>query len=213
MEQLKLKFGSVGEFHVTLEWKTDYGSDGPIGMTWGDLQFWIEGTLIWGQLDAAGKTAGITWSWIDLLEFLGNALPYLIEEEQYPITFGKNDEKPKHLGELRGMAKLRAARISGADADEEDERLRDFFLVHDLSEALQGAYPPKLLFLRRGSQMLAATNRQEFVLSFTDTIATFERLGDAIFERISGLTDVRSEVARVRWCKRHDMSKEGRILN
>lgn len=211
MEQVKLNFGAVGKFHVNLEWRNDYGNDGPIGMTWGSLQLWIEGTLVWGQLDKVGAPSGITWSWIDLLEFLSNALPYLIEEEQYPITFGPRDEKPRHLGELRGMAKLRARHIPDADADEEDDRLRDFLLVHDFSEALQGAYPPKLSFLRRGSQMLAATNRQEFVLSLTETITTFEHLGNEIFSRIAELSDKRSELARSRWNARNEMSNLQRL--
>lgn len=211
MEQVKSNFGTVGKFHMNLEWRDDYGSDGPIGKTWGNLQLWIEGTLVWGQLDNAGTPNGITWSWIDLLEFLGNSLPYLVEEEQYPISFESHDEKPRHLGELRGMVKLRAARISESDADQEDDLLRDFLLVHDISEALQGAFPPKLLFLRRGNQMLVATSRQEFVLSFEETIEAFEQIGDEIFSRIKDLKDKRSETARVRWSARHEMSNIKRL--
>jgi Zn-dependent peptidase ImmA (M78 family) len=208
---MKLNFGTAGKFHIHLEWRDDYGTDGPIGKTWGNLQLWIEDTLVWGQLDSTGAPIGITWSWIDLLEFLGNSLPYLIEEEQQPIVFGSHDDKPRHLGQLRGMTKLRASHISEAEADDEDERLSDFLMVHDFSEALEGAFPPKLLFLRRGRQMLAATTRQEFVLPFDDTISTLESIGDAIFDRIAGLTDARSEIARTRWTNRSEMPNLQRL--
>src|SRR5471030_411567 len=95
MEQVKFNFGSVGALHVNLEWRDDYDSDGPIGRTWGDLQLSIGDTLVWGELDSHGGTRGVTWNWIDILEFLGNAWLYLTEEEQYPITFDTRFEDRK----------------------------------------------------------------------------------------------------------------------
>jgi Zn-dependent peptidase ImmA (M78 family) len=209
MEEVK-SFGSVAAFYVSIGWRDDYGSDGPIGKTWGELQLWVGNTPVWGQRDNAGRTEGITWSWIELLEFLANAWPYLIEEEQYPIVFSR-DEEPRHLGQLWGSAKLRLGKLSDDAADQEDEQLRDFLTVHDLSEALQGAFPPKLLCMRRGSQMLVATTRQEFVLSFDETMTTFSQIGDAIYARIVKLTDTRSENARNRWQHRDEKSNLERL--
>ena len=113
-------------------------------------------------------------------EFLATAWPYLQEEEQYPITFDSVLDEPAHLGELRGKAKLRRRNLPEAQAEEEDAILRDFTAVHDLAEALQGAYPPSLLLLRQGNTMLAATARQEWTLPFDETMATLAALGEAI---------------------------------
>lgn len=211
MEPVKSSFGVAGAFRVVLEWRNDYGSDGPVGRTWGDLQLWVGDTLVWGALDSSGQTEGITWSWIELLEFLGNAWPYLLEEEQHPITFDMRREEPAHIGELWGRAKLRWRRLSEECADREDALLRDFLAVHDFAEALQGACPPKLLFLRRGGQMLVATDRQEWILSFVTTKSTLKDLGEAVKDRLSGLIDQRSVSAITRWEKRDTMPAVQRL--
>lgn len=210
MEQVKLNFGPAGALHVNLEWRDDYGSDGPIGRTWGKLQLWIGDTLVWGELDSHGGTRGITWNWIDILEYLGNAWLYLTEEEQYPITF-EHLQEPSHLGELWGKAKLRFRNLPDDVADQEDDLLRDFLAVHDLSEAVHGISLSKLLCLRRGKQMIAATIRQEFVLSFAETMGTLEQLGNAIAKRLAGLSDRRSEIATSRWQKRDEISPFRRL--
>ena len=210
MEQMKLTFGEIGAFHVNIEWRDNYGSDGPVGRTWGDLRLWIGDTLVWGERDSHGQAKGITWNWIDLLEFLGNAWPYLWEEEQYPISFDRREE-PAHLGELSGKAKLRWLKLHEDLADQEDELLRDFLAVHDFSEGLHGIVLPKLLCLRRGKQMISATTRQEFILSFSETMATFENMGNEIVARLEGLTDKRSMIARARWTERDNVSALQRL--
>lgn len=211
MEREKLSFGDGGALRIILEWRDDYESDGPIGKTWGDLQLWVDGTLVWGQLDASGQIHGVTWNWIELLEFLGNAWPYLTEEEQLPITFDNHEERPKHLGELYGRAKYRWHKLNGQEVDAEDALLRDFLAVHDLTEALHGAQPPQLLLLRQGNQMLVATTRQEWTLPFTVTMSTLEKLSEAIIERLAHLKDQRSEIARSRWESRDSMPAAKRL--
>lgn len=211
MGQEKLSFGVAGAFRVVLEWRDDYGSDGPIGRTWGALQLWVGDTLVWGELDSSGQIEGITWSWIELLEFLGNAWPYLVEEEQHPIIFDIRQDEPAHIGELWGRAKLRWLKLPEEQVDREDALLRDFLAVHDFAEALQGAHPPKLLILRRGGQILAATVRQERILSFDMTMSTLKDLGEAIKDRLAGLTDLRSEIARTRWANRDTMPTVQRL--
>lgn len=204
MELDRLSFGTPGALRAILEWKHDYGSDGPIGKTWGELQLWIGETLVWGQLDSAGKIDGITWSWIDLLEFIGNAWPYLIEEEQYPIIFNnRTEEQPRRLGELWGYAKLRWNKLADESrVEKEDALLRDFLVVHDFSEALQGARPPQLLFLRRGNQMIVSTAQHEWILPFESTMSTLKALSETIFAQLASLSDQRSEIARARWKNR-----------
>ncbi len=203
--------GSPGGLRLVLRWRDDYGTDGPVGMTWGDLQLWVNDTLVWGALDATGHSEGIRWSWIELLEFLGNAWPYLVEEERYPIEFEQQTDTPRHLGELSGKARLRWHKLSEAQAESEDGLLRDFLSVHDFAEALQGAYPPSLLLMRQGNQMLAATNRNAWELPFASTLATLEELAEMIAERVADLGDSRSEQARKRWSERNAIDPARRL--
>ncbi|MFA7238928.1 MAG: ImmA/IrrE family metallo-endopeptidase [Sulfuricellaceae bacterium] len=211
MEREKISFGNSGALRIILEWRDDFESDGPIGKTWGDLQLWVGDTLVWGQLDASGQIQGVTWSWIELLEFLGNAWPYLIEEEQLPIIFDHREESPKHLGELCGRAKYRWSKLNEQEVDAEDALLRDFLAVHDLAEALHGAQPSQLLLLRQGNQMLVATTRQEWVLPFAVTMSTLEKLSEVVKEKIAPLEDTRSEIARSRWESRDSMPEGKRL--
>lgn len=207
----RISIGDEGALRAILDWKTDYGSDGPVGRSWGDLQLWIADTLVWGQLNRSGYTEGIAWGWVDLLEFLGNAWPYLIEEEQHPISFDTKEDEPSHLGELWGRAKIRWLKLAEEEVDREDALLRDFMTVHDLASALHGAVPPNLLFLRQGEQMVVATKRKEWILSFGPTMATLESLAEAIGNRLKGLEDERSKIACSRWDARNSMSKMRRL--
>ena len=56
--------------------------------TKGKLLLWIGEDLIWGKSLAFRTNEPIEWSWVELLEFLSNAWPYLEFEFGYP--FGLN---------------------------------------------------------------------------------------------------------------------------
>lgn len=207
----KHNFGLAGEFQITLSWKDEHPGHGPVAKTWGELTLWVRDRLVWGRQISDSETEGITWCWIDLLEFLGIAWPYLVEEEQYPFDFGAKKSEPVFLSEFWNKATHYLDQLSDAEADQKDARLRDFLLVHDFAEGLQGAFPPKLLLLRRGKQMLAATKEREAILSFDQTMAALECFGSAIMTRLSGLKDARSERACSYWVKRNAFSNIKRL--
>jgi len=207
-----LVFGKPGALRCILHWRDDYGSAGPVGRTWGDLQIWVDGTLIWGSPSGAGcQPQGLRWSWIDLPEFLAVAWPYLEEEETWPIEFASRFEAPRHLGELRGRAKLRRHNLAQGQAQAEAALLDDFLLVHDLGESLKGAFPPGLLLLREGVRMRVATTAREWRLDFADTMGTLQSLAQCILARTGTLDDTRSTLARNRWRARDDLDRRSRL--
>ncbi len=206
MERETVILGSENSLRIAIEWRSDYESNGPVGRTWGDLELWVEDTLVWGSIGVAKKPTGITWSWIDLLEFLANAWPYLANEEQHPIEFANHWDEPPCLGQLWGYAQVRWSHVADEVADREDEALRNFFAVHDFAEALRGAQPPQFLLMRQGELMIASTAKQQWELSYTATMSTLVDLGDSIAERIDTLTDARSTRARERWTLRDSTS-------
>ena len=157
----------------------------------------------------------VTWPQLfeklHLPEFLAVAWPYLQEEEAWPIEFRSRFEAPRHLGELRGRAKLRWRGLAEAQADLEEAQLNDFLLVHDLGEALKGAFPPSLLLLRDGLRMRVATVAREWLLDFDETMGTLETLADRILARTERLDDARSTLARNRWQTREDLDGRRRL--
>ena len=207
-----LVIGGADGLRCVLSWLDDYGTNGPVARTWGDLQLWVRDTLIWGNpAGNGGRPQGIRWSWIDLLEYLAIAWPYLEEEETHPIDFATLFEAPKHLGELRGRARLRWRSLPEEQVEEEEEQLDDFLLAHDLGQALKGAYPPSLLLLRHGHQMRAATREKEWALRYADSMSTLEALSERIAYRLSDLDDTRSKLALERWQARNQLQTLSRL--
>jgi Zn-dependent peptidase ImmA (M78 family) len=207
-----LIFGEPGALRCVLQWRDDYGSAGPVGRTWGDLQLWVDDTLVWGSPFAAGgQPRGLRWSWIDFAEFLAVAWPYLEEEETYPIAFASQLDMPRHPGELRGRAALRRRGLTQPQAEAEAALLDDFLLVHDLGESLKGAFPPSLLLLREGLRMRVATVAREWRLDFARTMDTLQALAEAVLARIETLGDARSTLARGRWHARGDLAALPRL--
>jgi len=185
-----------------LQWRDDYGSSGPAGVTWGDFQLWVGSTLVWGEFDEKGQPIVIRWNWIDLLDFLEVAWPYLNEEESYPLDFGNGLEAPEHAGELRGKARLRWLNFLDPQIEREDNLLRDFLSVHDLGDALHGSTPPSLVLLRQGNCMSAALATREWLLPYSETMETLAKVAESILERITSLDDVRTLTACQRWRER-----------
>ncbi|WP_058553883.1 ImmA/IrrE family metallo-endopeptidase [Thiohalocapsa sp. ML1] len=212
-----LVIGSTAGLRFVLNWgDDDWNDEGPIGRTWGELQLWVADTLVWGDTTGdGGKPAGIRWSWIDLLEFLAIAWPYLQEEETYPIDFdfATRFTAPEHLGQLRGKAKLRwrDPNLLPEHVETEQEALDDFLLVHDFGEALKGAFPPNLLLLRQGQQMRAATHARPWTLSYVECMSTLQALAQAIVDRLADLDDARSKLALERWQTRDQMDAGSRL--
>lgn len=195
-------FGSSTSIQIAIEWHNDVKSDGPLGKTWGNLQLWVADTLVWGSTGFPEKPVGITWSWIELFEFLANAWPYLENEEQHPIN---SLDDTNYLSELWERAQSRWESVPDDVADKEDELLRDFLAVHDLAEALQGAQPPQLLLLRQGERMIVSTFQKQWELPYKTVMSVLTEVCDFIADRISDLSDVRSTRVLKRWNQRNSL--------
>lgn len=201
MESETLTFGRLDALHGVLEWRAGYGTQGPVGKTWGDLSISIGHSLVWGRRDEFGTTEKLTWSWIDMLEFLTTAWPHLLADQTCPIPLDET-KHTRTLIDLRGRAFHRWSSRCAIEADDEDDALRDFLVVHDLGEALVGASAPTLVLLKQGDHMRAASARHEWLLPFADTMAALSELGNVIAKRITTLDDARSLRACARWLAR-----------
>lgn len=210
MESETLTFGRLEALHGALEWRSGYGTQGPVGKTWGDLSISVGHSIVWGRRDEFGMTEKLTWSWIDMLEFLTSAWPYLRRDQKCPPPFDGTAHIPAALTELRTRARQRWSSLSDDDADAEDNALRDFLVVHDFGQALAGAAAPTLILLKQGSRMRVASTQHDWLLSFADTMAALTELGEIIAERIETLPDARSMEAFARWAERNEANDGGK---
>lgn len=214
MEHEALNFGTKDGLHGQLTWRGGYGTQGPVGKTWGDLSMSIGRTLIWGRRDEFGAVESMTWCWVDLLEFLACAWHYLLHDEMGPPPFDEDETAaPITLGTLHARAIQRWNTLPDGQIDDEDNRLRDFLVVHDLGESLAGACPPALILLRHGELMHVSSENETWALPFVDTMVALGELGERIAERIEDLTDSRSTQVRTRWGSREPLPDTGRLAN
>ncbi len=105
--------------------------------TKGKLLLWIGEDLIWGKSLAFRTDEPIEWSWVELLEFLSNAWPYL--EFGYP--FGLNPIWPARL---RSEAEVRWQSMPDEMIREEEEELLAYEETHDLSRGVHGLLLPSV---------------------------------------------------------------------
>ena len=172
--------------------------------TWGHVCLWVDKTLIWGEMER-GKPCPITWDWIDLLQFLTGAWPYLCLEEAYPNFFNPGlEDLPHHPGHLRSAMERVWSRIPGDEPriEEEDGLLRDFERTHDLAHGVRGGLVPSLMLLRQGQTILAASDNACWTLDLQATLDTLEQLGNGIAVRLQHIDDKTVSDLVSRWQRR-----------
>jgi hypothetical protein len=150
VDELVTAVGTENDVRFEVLWERPSPKGIATDATRGALRLLLRGTPIWFGDDA---DSGFLWTWVELLEFLTNAWPYLVLEDGAP--FGLQVTAP---AALRAEA-LRLADDMPGDASEEiSGELDAFFEVHDLSRALQGAIVPEILIVRTGEIVTVASD-------------------------------------------------------
>jgi hypothetical protein len=187
-----LTFGTRAGLYGELEWTgptTGLSAD----ITQGRLRIQLAGDPVWG-----GDAGALEWTWIELLEFMTNAWPYLLVEQSYPSP----------LNPAMGSALEDELRRAIADDLADEAALRsavlEFLETHDLARALQGIIVEPLRLLRRGALMEVSTRARTSWLVRDDVLTVLTDLGDAIAHRMDGCDDERARSARDAWQTRAD---------
>ena len=165
--------------------------------TEGGLLLWVHENLAWGQYSESGAHTPIDWTWIELLEYLSAAWPYLRYERGYPL--GLNPIWP---AKLRDSAESRWQALPDDLCRFEEEQLFAFEDTHDLARGVQGLFLPSVWLVKEGNLMTVGTERATIHRPLDETIKTLSQLGDAIYARIARLEDKRSQIARNAWDNR-----------
>jgi Zn-dependent peptidase ImmA (M78 family) len=160
----------------------------------GALRVWVGKSTIWN--DAEGR--GISWTWIDLLEQLSRAWPFLKYEETAP---------PRAYDSTLSL--LRTGRLAATDFDfepvTESTRATYIFLRrHNLATGIEGLYLPSFSLLREGRRIWVASTNVAKLMDLDVTLQTLTELGEAIAAHVSasGCEQERSRLAIKAWRER-----------
>ena len=188
---MALTFGTLDKLQVTITWsgpKTGLAAD----VTRGWLTLAVAGHPIWG-----GDADALEWTWIELVEFLATAWPYLVVEQSCPSPLN-----PTTIFVLED--ELTRALTDDPSLDEESLRgeVLEFLETHDLSHALQGITVEPVRLLRRGALMEISTRRRTAVVPREYALGVLTEVGNAIADRLTGLHDERASLASTGWSSR-----------
>jgi Zn-dependent peptidase ImmA (M78 family) len=157
----------------------------------GSLRVSIGNSSVWSNEE--GK--GIPWTWIDLLEQLARAWPFLKYEESAPL--GTN-----------GLALLRADRFASPDFDFEPavQATRESYIFlrrHNLATGIEGLYLPNFSLLREGRNIWVISANITKLLDFAQTLQTLSELGEVLARQVaSAAQQERSRLALDAWRNR-----------
>lgn len=122
------------------EWELADPADAMDGetATWGYLQ-------LWGAAEGS-PVPGVRWTWIELLEHLSSAWPWLVGEHGWPPSALPVDMCPADFD----VERRRALEDAGAQRRRIEATLFEFRERHDLSFAVRGKTAPRLWVVRQG---------------------------------------------------------------
>lgn len=196
-KEFRMKVGSSDMLQIDLRLFSD--KEHPRCLAWGDMLVSLCEEPVWCTESAQEDVAPVAWSWIDLLEFLGDKWPWLILEDQYPIPIN-----PFHPGSMRRDAEKRWESMPEEAYLDEDEALFRFEARHDLAMGLKGIFLPSLFLLRQGKKAWVGTKNLMNLFSFEMVRDILSRVGDFLTEYIGADKDHRAVRAVERWVNREE---------
>ena len=159
--------------------------------TLGRLRVSLGGHTVW---HGKAQSAGFEWTWVELLEFLGDSWVFLALEDGAPFGIA-----PSTVPRMVAAAETVIERSNPLGSDVQEEHLEAYRATHDLAEAVQGAVLPPVWVVRDGTQGWVASTRLTAAAPIDEVLAVLEQTGDAIAARLEGLDDERSTEAVRRW--------------
>jgi Zn-dependent peptidase ImmA (M78 family) len=190
----------VGELRVALSWTHDGSPRSTAAeVTRGRLLVEVRGQPVWH--DSTGRR-GFEWTWIELLEFLGWAWPYLLLEDGTPMRV-RIDTAPRMLAAAEAAISEHDIGIAGG----QDDLVYGYVETHDLSLGLEGALLPPLWIVRQGTLGWVSSAAWHGAVPFDELVDALKQVGDAISARIADVADDRARQARAQWFDREQLSR------
>lgn len=184
--------GNERGLKFVVEWRSSPSAkDTAAERTRGAARLSLGDDVVWGM-----DEEGLEWTWIELVEHLARAWPYLVLEQAYPHPL-----QPRGIRDLEAELRrhLEDAQYSDDEVDDLENSVFNFLDVHDLSRGLQGVSVAPLRLMRCGTIMEVAAQGASTTLPCNDVLESLTAIGDLIVSRLDGATDERSVLAAERW--------------
>src|SRR5260370_9571427 len=183
--------------HFELVWADPPGEQREAGraLAWGAGILYVGDDPVWfaGSADAPKP---VSWSWIELLEFLGARWLHLTTEQAYPLGITVDDPR-----EFRTQATrvLGSRFFEGSLSDEADEEVFRFEGRHDLARALRGISLPSVFVMREREPVMVSTDHGVVVADRRELLNQLQSVGDAISARAAQSQSERAKAAVKEW--------------
>lgn len=196
-------FGTDDALRIEVHWDEDGPFDSAASATRGGLVMVAAGRKLW---PAHPEIDGFGWTWVEMLEHLADAWPYLAWEDGFPLGL-----RPGTVEDLRSQLHVRWEAFPRHRVDHEAEDFDAFLERHDLSRGVMGAILPSLLVVREGNLCWLCHAGGSQLVNFEPVMAALEELGDHIGERLSHVEDGRSQTALHAWKTRNAVDADLRV--
>ncbi len=167
--------GNTGHLGFEVTWPDDVPA-GLEGLGWSDVVLWVGGRRLWTseeEGDGDGQGGPVRWTWVDLVEHLAHAWPFLLYEENAP--FGLVASGPEHL---RDPALLRS--VPDRSPVEVEDAVHAFQQRHDLAAGLQGIWVTPVWLVREGRTMWVRADGRDLWLPLDDVRRILESFVDEV---------------------------------
>jgi Zn-dependent peptidase ImmA (M78 family) len=199
MVERVIDVGDVKGFRLQIVWANSGTARSAAEFTRGDALLWVAEELVWGE-QAGTDLLPFQWTWIELLEFLAHAWPYLEWEEGYPRGL-----QPSRPSMLRAVAEGRWQEQTEERSIQEEIELFAFEENHDLARSLQGAVAPSVWLVREGNLMWVASKRRAVMRPVLEILGQLAAIGEAVKAQVSSCGDIRAKTAVEDWEARRNL--------
>lgn len=169
------------------------------GLARGEGRAFLDREPVWFEEGTGGQELPLSWTWVDLLYFLGRWWPWLVHEQDYPLPVN-----PLYPAFFLQEAEARWQELPDEQVEEEEEQAHRFLARHDLAEGFKGLFLPSLILLRQGNVCLvsAGANRQTRIRPWSEVQKTLEEAGDYLARNVAPSAEPRAEEALAWWRNR-----------
>ena len=180
---------------------------------WGYGQLWLGEQLFWhGTASTAHTDTWLHWTWVDMLDYLGQNWAALTLEQNAPFSWL---DEIKHLGEAWDVGQARWSKMAeGTTVDQEQTELLEFLYRHNLAQAWQGVNLPALFWIREGQTIrLVSDSGQSHQIDFDSAVKTLTDLGEQLAKAYASSINQRVQQAVTQWNNRLQTLTDQQIVS
>lgn len=156
---------------------------------WANLFLWFKGVPVWAV--GGEKLRPVTWTWLDLVEWLGRAWQYIFFEENAP--FGLVGLEPSELTNQE---------FNNVSVDDFEQQLWAYQQRHDLSAGLKGLALPTLWLLPEAKFIRLRFKEDDLWVSKQEIQSILKEFVSEVFVLCAADDTGRAALAHQRWEQR-----------